>query len=148
MSAIPVPETLRVVIVLPDVRVSTEEARRLLPASVPHRDAVFNVSRAVLTVQALQWGDFDLLARVMQDRLHEPFRRVLIPAFDDVVAAGKAAGAAAVVISGSGPALAAFAAQGHDEVARAMTRAFQQAGIHARAWTLNVAGGVDITRAP
>ncbi len=138
-----IPDGIQVVIVLPDVRVSTEEARRLLPTSVSHADAVFNVGRAVLTVQALSAGNFDVLARVMQDRLHEPFRRALIPAFDEVVAAGKSAGAAAVVISGSGPALAAFASEGHEDVARAMTRAFQQAGIQARSWILSVAGGAE-----
>lgn len=148
VTPIPVPDTLRVAVVLPNVRVSTEEARRLLPATIPHRDAVFNVARAVLTAQALQRGDFDLLARVMQDRLHEPFRRALIPAFDEVVAAGKAAGAAAVVISGSGPALAAFAAQGHEHIARAMVDTFARAGVHARWWVLNVAGGVEATREP
>lgn len=148
VAQVPVPADLQVVIVLPDVRVSTEEARRLLPPSVSHRDAVFNVGRAVLTVQALQEGNFDVLARVMQDRLHEPFRRSLIPAFDDVVAAGKGAGAAAVVISGSGPAMAAFAAEGHEDVARAMVQAFAKAGIQARAWALKVAGGAEVVRAP
>ncbi len=139
VASFPVPEDMRVAVVLPDVRVSTEDARRLLPASVPHADAVFNVGRAVLTVHALTRGDFPLLARVMRDRLHEPFRKRLIPGFDDVVAAGKAAGAAAVVISGSGPALAAFAREGHETIAQAMVDAFARTGLAARWWVLDVA---------
>ena len=138
---IPLPEEMRVVIALPDVHVSTEEARRLLPAQVSHRDAVFNVGRAVLVVQALSRGDYPLLARVMADRLHEPYRKVLIPGYEEVVRAARDAGAAAVVISGSGPALAAFAPARHEDIARAMVAAFAQAGVQARSFVLSVARG-------
>ena len=143
---IPVPDTLRVVIALPGVHVSTEEARRLLPTTVPHRDAVFNVGRAVLVVQALSRGDFALLGRVMADRLHEPYRKVLIPGYDAVVRAAREAGAAAVTISGSGPALAAFAPAEHESIAAAMQQAFADAGVRARVWVLPVAGGAHLVR--
>ncbi len=141
---VPVPDHLRVVIVLPAVRVSTEAARQLLPAAVPFEDAVFNVSRAVLTVQALSRGDWDLLSRVMEDRLHQPYRKRLIPAYEAVVRAAKDAGARAVVISGSGPALAAFAGEGHDAIGQAMVHAFAAAGVQARAWVLPVAQGAHL----
>lgn len=138
---VPVPEELRVVVVLPEVQVSTEMARQLLPKQVPHEDAVFNVGRAVLTVLALWRGDYSLLSAVMADRLHEPYRKQLIPAYEDVVAAAREAGAAAVAISGSGPALAAFAREGHTAIAEAMVAAFTRAGVAARAWVLPVAPG-------
>ena len=141
VAQLPVFPALQVVVALPDVRVSTEAARRLLPSNVPHADAVFNVGRAVLVVHALARGDFDLLARVMADRLHEPYRKVLIPGYDDVVAVATRAGAAAVVISGSGPALAAFAPRDHEAIATAMRESFAQAGISARAWVLPVVAG-------
>ncbi len=139
VASFPLPDDLRVAVILPDVRVSTETARRMLPSTVPHRDAVFNVGHAVLTVHALARGDMGMLSRVMHDRLHEPFRKRLIPAFDEVVAAGRAAGAAAVIISGSGPALAAFAEEGHEAIAQAMVEAFARAGVAARWWVLDVA---------
>ncbi len=135
----PLPDDMRVVIVLPDVRVSTERARALLPSHVPHGDAVFNVARAVFVVHALSRGDYPLLSRVMVDRLHVPYRKGLIPAFDKVVREARKAGAAAVTISGSGPALAAFAPAQHQHIAEAMVRAFQEAGITARSWILPVA---------
>jgi len=138
VASIPVPEGMRLVVALPDVHVSTETARRLLPVQVSRADAVFNVSRAVLVVQALSGGEYALLSRVMADRLHEPYRKTLIPGYDDVVRAARDAGAAAVAISGSGPALAAFAPRGHEAIARSMVAAFRQQGVRARAWVLPV----------
>ena len=137
---IPVPD-MRVAVVLPRVRVSTEEARRLLPSRVRHVDAVFNVARAVLVVQALSRGDYSLLARVMADRLHEPYRRILIPGYKAVRRAALDAGAAAVAISGSGPALVAFAPDRHGEIAQAMVKAFDRVGVPARGWILPVVPG-------
>lgn len=142
--SVSVPRDLRVIVVLPDVRVSTEMARRLLPEQLPREDAVFNVGRVVLTVLALSRGDFELLSVAMADKLHEPYRKRLIPAYEAVVAAARQAGAAAVVISGSGPALAAFAAEGHDRIAQAMTAAFEHAGVRARSWVLSVATGASL----
>jgi homoserine kinase len=51
-------------------------------------------------VEALRHEDYDLLARVAKDHLHQPKRKAFIPGYDRVVAAGKEAGAAAVVLSG------------------------------------------------
>ncbi len=136
--SLPVPSGTQVAVVLPDVQVSTEEARRLLPSHVAHEDAVFNVGRAVFVVHALQRGDYDLLSRVMVDRLHEPYRKALIPGYEAVVRAARASGAASVVISGSGPALVAFAPHGHARIVAAMREAFARAGVPARGWVLPV----------
>ncbi len=129
---------LRVVVVTPELRVSTEEARRLLPTTVPHTDAVFNTGRVALVVHALSHGDFDLLGRAMDDRLHQPFRKQLITGYDEVVGAAKAAGASAVAISGSGPTLIAFAPERHEEIAAAMQQAFAAHEINSRVWVLEV----------
>ncbi len=129
---------LSVIAVTPDLRVSTEEARRILPVMVPRADAIFNLSRTALVIQALTRGDFDLLSRVMNDRLHQPYRKHLITGYDDVIEAARSAGAAAVVISGSGPTLVAFAPDHHSEIAQAMRQAFKQNGVGSRVWILNV----------
>ncbi len=141
---VPLPPGIQVVIVLPAVQVATEAARRLLPSHVSLTDAVFNLSRAVLTVLALSRGDYELLSQVMVDRLHEPYRQQLIPGYAAAVTAGRAAGASAVVISGSGPALAAFAPAHHERIAQAMVDAFSEEGISARSWVLPVVGGAMV----
>ena len=58
---------------IPDEQSATQLARAVLPASVPHADAAFNLSRAALLVVALA-GRPDLLLAATEDRLHQPYR--------------------------------------------------------------------------
>ncbi len=129
---------MKVVIALPAVTLATVEARKVLPLSVPHADAVFNMSHTAFVVQALQRGDFSMLSWAMQDRLHQPYRRELIYGFDAAEQAARENGAVAVTLSGAGPALAAFSGQGHEEIAAAMTEAFAGKGMPCRTFVLPV----------
>lgn len=127
---------LKVVIVLPSLKLSTAEARAALPAQVPLKDAVFNLGRVLFTVQALTQVDYELLRFAMADRLHQPYRKALIPGFDEVSMAARKAGAAAVALSGAGPSLVAFAPDRHWEIANAMKAAFEAAGLSSRTFVL------------
>lgn len=129
---------LKVAIAVPGVRLSTAEAREALPKNVPMRDAVFNIGRAAFVVQALQRGDYEMLGWAMSDKLHQPYRRRLIPGFDAAVSAARQSGAAAVTLSGAGPSVAAFAPDGHEEIANAMKAAFESAGVSCRTFVLPV----------
>lgn len=143
---LPVAPGLHVAVALPAVRVSTPQQRAALPRQVPLADAAENIGRALLVAEALARADYDLLAEVMCDRLHEPYRTPHIAGAEAAIAAGREAGAAAVALSGSGPALIAFAPSGHAAIADAMRRAFEREGIEARVWTLPVdQEGVTIT---
>lgn len=135
--ALPVPP-LKVALALPEMRLSTAEARAALPAQVALKDAVFNIGRALFTVQALTQGDYDLLRFAMADRLHQPYRKALIPGFDAVVMEARKAGAAAVALSGAGPALVAFAPDRHWDIAAAMKAAFEANGLASRTFVLPV----------
>lgn len=102
----PDPE-LRPVLLVPDeLRISTEEARRVLPAILAREDAVANAGHAALTAVALL-HEPALLAKAMRDRLHEEVRLGLVPAAREVFDAVREAGLA-VCVSGSGPSLLAF----------------------------------------
>jgi len=130
---------MEVAVALPDVRTSTRELRAALPTQVLMKDAVANIGRAVLVVEALREGDFDLLGQVMKDRLHEPYRRKTIPGFQRACNAAYEAGASAVAISGAGPSVIAFAPANLDRIAEAMEAAFRQAGqANVRRWVLPV----------
>lgn len=129
---------LRVAIALPELRLSTAQARAALPEFVPLKDAVFNLGHALFTVQALAAGDEALLRWAVADKLHQPYRQHLIPGYAEVVAAARKAGAAAVALSGAGPAIVAFAFQRHGEIAQAMQAAFQAHGLAARTFVLPV----------
>jgi homoserine kinase len=102
----PDPRLRPAVLVPDDERVSTAEARRMIPRQVPIADAAFNLSRSALAVLALT-GRPELLAEALQDRLHQGYRFPLMPAsralFEELRAAGHA-----VCVAGSGPSLLVF----------------------------------------
>ena len=116
---------------LPDVHLPTQVAREALPRHVPFADAVFNAGRTPLVVEAFSCGDTDLLARCMDDRLHQPYRIRLVPGAAHSLAAGHAAGAA-VALSGAGPSLVAFSAGDAESAGQAMRQAFERAGVQVR----------------
>ncbi|MFN8499406.1 MAG: homoserine kinase [Anaerolineae bacterium] len=139
---LPIP-ALKAVVVMPEARLSTAAARRALPSTIPMSDAVFNLGRLALTIAAFQAGDYALLAQAMGDRLHQPYRAPLVPGLADALAAARAQGAAAA-ISGAGPAVVGFAAQGHEGLAAGITECFARVGYGARSWVLDVAEGASI----
>jgi homoserine kinase len=128
-----VPEA-HVALAVPALAFSTHTARAGLPTQVSLKDAVFNLGRIPLVVEALRTGDFELLGQVMEDRLHQATRLKLIPGGRAAWVAALEAGAAAVAISGSGPSLIAFVRVGPDamRVARAMADAFGGVGVVAQ----------------
>lgn len=95
-----------VVVLVPSAPVSTEAARGLLPAEVPHADAAANAGRAALLVAALS-GRPEQLLRATEDRLHQEYRRPAMPESLALVEALRADGIPAVV-SGAGPTVLAF----------------------------------------
>jgi homoserine kinase len=97
------PTGLETVIVVPDEAVRTKLARAALPEEVPMQEAVFNAAHTALLVLGLATGDYDLIARGLQDRLHQPRRAHLYPRSMDLVDRAAALGALGATISGAGP---------------------------------------------
>ena len=91
------------VVFVPETTLSTSLARSLQPASVPHEDATFNVSRSALLVAALIQSP-ELLLAATEDRLHQSYRASAMPETDMLIGVLRQAGLAAVV-SGAGPSL-------------------------------------------
>jgi homoserine kinase len=130
---------MRVAVAQPNFGLSTQRMREVLPSRVPTEDAAYNLGHALLTVEALRSGEYNFLGKSMTDRLHQPFRAAHIAGYDSVIEAARRAGAAAVVLSGAGPSLIAFAPGGHERIARAMVEAWAGTGIEARGLALAVA---------
>jgi homoserine kinase len=102
----PVSPALAPVAFVPGTSSSTKAARKLLPDTVPHSDAVANAARAALLVEALRSHPDDLLAAT-EDRLHQPYRASAMPKTAALVAELREAGIPAVV-SGAGPTVLAL----------------------------------------
>ena len=92
---------------VPSFKMSTEKARSLQPESVPHEDAVFNVSRSALLVAALTQSP-ELLLAATEDRLHQSYRAEAMPETNALVQLMREHGHAAVV-SGAGPSVLVLA---------------------------------------
>ena len=99
---------LRCVFFVPDLELATANMRQALPAEVPHRDAVFNIARAALTVAAFASGRSELLRLATQDRLHQPYRSAVFPALPTLIEAAVEAGALGACLSGAGSSVVAF----------------------------------------
>ena len=135
LSSIPVDERLAFAFVVPPIRVETARARAILPKDVTHATAVRAAGKAAALALGLVMGDADQLAAALDDVLHVPYRKHLIPAYDEVVRAACAAGAHGATLSGSGATILAVSAQEDvDAVARAMQRAFAQHDLRADAF--------------
>ncbi|MBI4430424.1 MAG: homoserine kinase [Candidatus Omnitrophica bacterium] len=101
--------SIHAVLMVPDGKVLTAKARQVLPKKVSFQDAVYNLSRAALSVSALTQENLPLLSVSMQDRLHEKYRRSLFPKISDFVRIAGNAGGFGCSVSGSGPAVITFA---------------------------------------
>lgn len=97
------PTGLEGVLVVPHAPVRTAQARACLPDAVPVADAVHNVAHAALLTLGLARGDWDLVARGLDDRLHEPHRAHLYPRSAQLVRDARDLGALGATISGAGP---------------------------------------------
>lgn len=90
-----------VVAVPEDASMSTQLARSLQPETVPHQDAIFNLSRSALLIAALIQSP-ELLFEATEDRLHQNYRASAMKDTDELLQKLRSQGYPAVV-SGAGP---------------------------------------------
>jgi homoserine kinase len=93
----------RLLVVVPETRLATSEARALLPESYSRADAVANVQATALLVAAFALERKDLLAAGTRDRLHQPYRSEACPLLRRMHALVGAGGVLSATLSGAGP---------------------------------------------
>lgn len=114
---------LKFVLLIPNLEISTRDARRLLPVRIPHGDAVKSCAAACTITAAMVSRDYEKLRGTFVDYIHQPYRKKLLPFFDDVVRAGEKAGALGGFLSGSGSTIICVTLSAPEKVAAAMLRA-------------------------
>ena len=97
------PDGLEGVIVVPRAAVRTAVARKVLPDIVPLADATANVARGAMLTLGLSTGDFSLIGRGLEDRLHQPYRAPLFPKSMALLERATELGAIGASLSGAGP---------------------------------------------
>ena len=136
-TRIKTPLDLRIVVAIPEFSLNTKEMRKVLPQKVALPEAIFNLSRSALLVNALQNSDWDVLAEAMEDRLHQPYRAPFIPGIEDMFSQIKKTGLAGAALSGSGPSVVSLTKKGREEtISKIMKDAFLKAGITCRVLVL------------
>ena len=135
-ASVPVSNPLKAVLFVPDQAMPTAQARAILPPQVPRGDAVFNLARVALLVEALATGHYEHLRVATQDRLHQPPRQAIFPAMPLIFRAALAAGAVGVFLSGAGSSILALTNQREMTIGYEMADIAEKAGVHG---TLRVA---------
>jgi homoserine kinase len=106
--ALPWPGAWRAVVCWPGTKLVTREARAVLPEQISRKVAVRHGAQFAEFVHALHTGNARLAAECVVDHIAEPYRRKLLPGFDEAKSALLELGALAVGISGSGPTIFAL----------------------------------------
>jgi homoserine kinase len=127
-----VPPQLKGVLFIPDFEMPTEESRALLPSQISRKDAVYNLGRVALLVNALATGQLQYLRVATQDRLHQPARQSLFPAMSSFFEAALEAGAWGVFLSGGGPTILALTTDREEDIGKALLSTAQKAGINGK----------------
>lgn len=101
-------EGFKYAVMYPEYTLPTSQARAVLPKEIAFKDGVFNVGKASLFTAAMISGDGELLKYACKDKLHQPYRKSLVPGFDDITDTALSLGALASFLSGAGPTIIAI----------------------------------------
>ncbi|OCL09672.1 phosphoribosylformylglycinamidine cyclo-ligase-like protein [Glonium stellatum] len=125
---------IKCICIIPDFEVSTAKARDVLPAEYSRKDIVFNMQRLALLTTALGESppDSDMIYRAMQDKLHQPYRKTLIPGLTEIlqsVTPQSHPGLLGICLSGAGPTILALATHNFDTIANHLIKQFKKENI-------------------
>lgn len=100
------PEDWVLTVCVPEYELPTEISRSVLPKEVPLEDAIFNVKRMGMFVQAVNTHDAELMKYALKDRLHQPYRMKLVPGLEKIMENLKhEENVLGCVLSGAGPSI-------------------------------------------
>jgi homoserine kinase len=95
-------------LVVPDQSLSTEQARRVLPAEYSRQDVVSNVQNSMMLLAAFVQGRHDIVSVAQEDRIHQPYRSPLCPLLPAIQEIAGNSGVLAAALSGAGPSVLVF----------------------------------------
>ncbi|WP_296384155.1 homoserine kinase [Winogradskyella sp.] len=129
---LPTPSDLYATLIHPQIEIKTSESRAILPKEIPLQNAITQWANVGSLVHGLHTSDYKLIKDALNDVVIEPYRKQLIPHFDDVKNTVLEAGALGCAISGSGPSIFALS-KGENtakKVEQAMHNVYSKSNIH------------------
>ena len=140
------PESIRLVVVTPSIVVPTHEARQVLPKAYDRADVLHTLQRTSLLAATCFSGRFELFPELFDDRLHQPYRKKLVPGMDRCLGL-RLPGLLGVAISGSGSSVIAFADGNEQIIAAKLQQVFSEEGVQTEAlFTSADNNGAGVTR--
>lgn len=143
---LPVGDGLRFAAFIPDFQLATKKSREALPDTVSHKDAVYNAGHSALLTASLISGHYENIRPAIGDRLHQGYRRGLIPSMDEIFELSYRYDALGVYLSGAGPALIAIIREENrdffPEISRVLTKKLKS--WHLEILEADIQGAVEI----
>ncbi|KAI0793332.1 GHMP kinase [Abortiporus biennis] len=138
--------SIKAIAIIPRFELSTAKARSVLPLEYSRKDLVFNLQRLAVLTTALsrEPPDPELIYEAMKDRIHQPYRKTLIPGLPEVtsnITPDSHPGLLGICLSGAGPTILALATGGYEKIAEDARAIFNEKGIEVDWKVLTVAGG-------
>lgn len=131
----PVPDSVHLVLVVPDYALPTETARQVLPAQYSRAEAIHNLQRAVMLAAQFFSGKARFHPSFFADRWHQPYRAALIPGLSEVLSLTHP-DLRGVCLSGAGPSILAFVRHDAPAIGRVICQTLAQHGVNAEARVL------------
>jgi homoserine kinase len=129
VQRIDAPDEMHAVIFAPRQRLTTREARQVVPEQFSRQDAIFNASRCALLVRAVALRDYAALREAMDDRWHQPQRAALVPAMPALIEAAYDAGADGACLAGAGPSVLALCSRDPGPIGAALQATAERLGL-------------------
>ena len=101
-------ENFRILLMIPDYKVNTNAARKLLPEFILKEDAILNIANFAMLINRLKDGNLENAVDFMRDRMHQPYRKDVYPDSMEIVEELNSKFDIPAAISGSGPTVLAF----------------------------------------
>jgi len=139
VDQVKVPEDLHAVLFVPDMLTNTHESRAVLPDQISRTDAVFNIGRAALLVNALSTGRLELLKYATDDKLHQPHRAQAFKALPQLIEAALKGGAHGAFLSGAGSSVLALAPEREVTISYEMAETARILGVDGNPMILSIA---------
>ncbi|KAF8641167.1 hypothetical protein AX17_000802 [Amanita inopinata Kibby_2008] len=138
--------SIRAIAIIPQFELSTAKAREVLPTVYSRKDLIFNLQRLAVLTTALSQSppDPELIYEAMKDRVHQPYRKTLIPGLPEVtsvITPSTHPGLLGICLSGAGPTILALATHGFRAIAEDARDIFRKVGVEIDWKVLDVTGG-------
>lgn len=125
---------IKAVAIIPDFEVSTATSRGVLPTAYTRQDAIFNLQRISVLTTAITRSppDAGLIYAAMQDKLHQPYRKTLIPGLSEIlgsVTPKTHPGLLGICLSGAGPTILVLATDNFENIAAEIVGRFEKENV-------------------